>query len=131
MLRRKLPRNWVCDRAQTIEIRSAIEAVVTKSANDVAAAIAEEIGRDEKNFAEMMTRKAGKLRMSRTNSLTRLDCRINGKSPPPETWRFLERPSGSDSLAISTIFPRGRLLIRAIFSKPQPFAGQSQRNGWS
>jgi D-alanyl-D-alanine carboxypeptidase len=50
----------------TIEVEDAIKALVTKSANDVAAAIAENIGGDEDSFAEMMTRKARQLGMSRT-----------------------------------------------------------------
>ncbi|MGO9740504.1 MAG: serine hydrolase [Roseiarcus sp.] len=44
----------------------AIKAIVTRSANDVAVAIAETIGHDESTFAEMMTRKAHALGMSRT-----------------------------------------------------------------
>ena len=44
----------------------AIKAVVTRSANDIAVAIAEKIGGDEQTFAEMMTRKAHALGMSRT-----------------------------------------------------------------
>jgi D-alanyl-D-alanine carboxypeptidase len=51
----------------TIEVEDAIKAVVTKSANDIAAAIAEKIGGDENTFAEMMTRKAHALGMTRTH----------------------------------------------------------------
>ena len=51
----------------TIEVEDAIKAVVTKSANDIAAAIAEKIGGDEDTFAEMMTRKAHALGMTRTH----------------------------------------------------------------
>jgi D-alanyl-D-alanine carboxypeptidase len=51
----------------TIEVEDAIKAVVTKSANDIAVAIAEKIGGDEDTFAEMMTRKAHALGMTRTN----------------------------------------------------------------
>ena len=51
----------------TISVEDAIKAIVTRSANDVAAAIAEKIGGDESSFAEMMTRKAHALGMSRTN----------------------------------------------------------------
>ncbi len=51
----------------TIEVEDAIKAVVTKSANDIAAAIAEKIGGDEETFAEMMTRKAHALGMTRTH----------------------------------------------------------------
>jgi D-alanyl-D-alanine carboxypeptidase len=50
----------------TISVEDAIKAVVTRSANDVAVAIAEAIGRDEGTFAEMMTRKARALGMSST-----------------------------------------------------------------
>jgi len=51
----------------TIEVEDAIKAVVTKSANDIAAAIAEKIGGDEDTFAEMMTKKAHALGMTRTH----------------------------------------------------------------
>jgi D-alanyl-D-alanine carboxypeptidase len=51
---------------QTIAVEDAIKALVTKSANDVAVVIAEAIGGDEDSFAEMMTRKARALGMSRT-----------------------------------------------------------------
>jgi D-alanyl-D-alanine carboxypeptidase len=50
----------------TISVEDAIKAVVTRSANDVAVAIAEEIGHTEDNFADMMTRKARELGMSST-----------------------------------------------------------------
>lgn len=52
---------------QTIDVENAIKAVVTKSANDVAAAIAENIAGDEEAFAEMMTRKAHQLGMTQTH----------------------------------------------------------------
>ncbi len=50
----------------TISVEDAIKAVVTKSANDIAVAIAEQIGGSEANFAEMMTKKARSLGMART-----------------------------------------------------------------
>jgi len=50
----------------SIAVEDAIKAVVTRSANDVAVAIAEAVGHDESNFADMMTRKAHALGMSRT-----------------------------------------------------------------
>jgi D-alanyl-D-alanine carboxypeptidase len=49
-----------------ISVEDAIKAVVTRSANDVAVAIAEAIGGTESNFADMMTRKARALGMSNT-----------------------------------------------------------------
>ncbi len=54
------------DPGDTISVEDAIKAVVTRSANDIAVAIAEAIGHDESTFAEMMTRKAHALGMSMT-----------------------------------------------------------------
>jgi D-alanyl-D-alanine carboxypeptidase len=51
----------------SISAEDAIKALVTKSANDVAAAIADHIGGSEARFAEMMTARARSLGMSRTN----------------------------------------------------------------
>jgi D-alanyl-D-alanine carboxypeptidase len=51
---------------ETIEVEDAIKALVTKSANDVAATVAENIGGDESSFADMMTRKARSLGMRNT-----------------------------------------------------------------
>jgi len=50
----------------TISVDDAIKAIVTRSANDVAVTIAENIGGDEESFADMMTKKAHSLGMSRT-----------------------------------------------------------------
>jgi len=51
---------------QSISVEDAIKAIVTKSANDVAVVVAEAVGGSEDNFAELMTRKARALGMSRT-----------------------------------------------------------------
>jgi D-alanyl-D-alanine carboxypeptidase len=51
---------------QSLEVEDAIRGLVTKSANDAAVVIAEAIGGDEHEFAEMMTHKAHALGMSRT-----------------------------------------------------------------
>ncbi len=50
----------------TIAIEDAIKAIVTKSANDMAVAVAEAIGGSEADFAAMMTHKAHTIGMSRT-----------------------------------------------------------------
>jgi len=50
----------------SIQVEEAIYSLVTKSANDVAVAVAEHIGGSEENFARMMTRKARQIGMSRT-----------------------------------------------------------------
>jgi D-alanyl-D-alanine carboxypeptidase len=51
---------------ESISVEEAIKAVVTRSANDVAVAIAEKIGGTESNFCAMMTHKAHEIGMSRT-----------------------------------------------------------------
>src|SRR3990172_12463728 len=48
---------------ETIRVETAIRAIVTKSANDVAAIVAEALGGDESNFARLMTAKARALGM--------------------------------------------------------------------
>ena len=50
----------------SLTAEQAIYALVTKSANDVAAAVAEHLGGTESQFAVMMTRKARQLGMSKT-----------------------------------------------------------------
>ena len=50
----------------TITVRDAIAALVTESANDVAAAMAEHLAGSESNFARHMTRRAQQIGMSRT-----------------------------------------------------------------
>jgi D-alanyl-D-alanine carboxypeptidase len=50
----------------TISVEDAIKAIVTRSANDMAVAVAETVGGSEDNFAAMMTHKAHQIGMSRT-----------------------------------------------------------------
>jgi D-alanyl-D-alanine carboxypeptidase len=54
------------DPGETIAVEDAVKALVTKSANDVAVVVAENLGGSEEAFAEMMTRKARALGMNRT-----------------------------------------------------------------
>lgn len=51
---------------ETIKVRDAMLALVTKSANDVATVVAEGLGQTESNFARKMTAKARKLGMTKT-----------------------------------------------------------------
>jgi D-alanyl-D-alanine carboxypeptidase len=51
---------------ETIPVETAIRAIVTKSANDVAVIIAEALGGSEEEFAKMMTAKARALGMAHT-----------------------------------------------------------------
>ena len=50
----------------TISVEDAIKGIVTRSANDAAVVVAEAIAGDEEKFAQLMTRKARALGMSRT-----------------------------------------------------------------
>ena len=51
---------------QTISVEDAIKGIVTKSANDAAVAVAENLGGDEESFAKLMTEKAHALGMAHT-----------------------------------------------------------------
>src|SRR5712691_10879188 len=51
---------------QTIAVETAIRAIVTKSANDVAVIVAEALAGDEPSFAKLMTAKAHALGMKQT-----------------------------------------------------------------
>lgn len=52
---------------QSIGVEDAILAIITKSANDIAAAVAERLGGSESRFAWTMTERAHQLGMTRTN----------------------------------------------------------------
>jgi len=54
------------DPGDTITVENAILALVTKSANDVAMVVAENIGGSERKFAQRMTKRARELGMART-----------------------------------------------------------------
>ena len=54
------------DAGDTITVENAILALVTKSANDVAMVVAENIGGSERKFAQQMTKRARELGMART-----------------------------------------------------------------
>ena len=51
---------------ETITLADAIKALVTKSANDMAVAVAEKIAGDERTFAELMTKRARQIGMRAT-----------------------------------------------------------------
>jgi len=54
-------------KGQSIEVEAAAKALITRSANDVASALAEYLGGSEKKFAQMMTQTARRLGMKNTN----------------------------------------------------------------
>ena len=63
---RQAPSKLGVSAGDSISVEDAIKAIVTRSANDVAVVIAENIGGTESNFAQLMTRKARALGMSHT-----------------------------------------------------------------
>lgn len=83
---------------QTIPVSAAILALVTKSANDVAAAIAEHIGGSESAFAAMMTDKARALGMTATTFR-------NASGLPASGQRTTARDMARLAAALSRDFP--------------------------
>ena len=63
---RQAPSKLGLNAGDTIKVEDAIKALVTKSANDVAVTVAENLGGSEDEFANLMTRKAQSLGMKRT-----------------------------------------------------------------
>ncbi|WGR74582.1 MULTISPECIES: serine hydrolase [unclassified Bradyrhizobium] len=103
---------------QSIRVEDAIKGLVTRSANDAAVVIAEAIGGDEDDFAQMMTRKARALGMSRT-------VYRNASGLPNDEQVTTARDQATLGRAIQDRFPRYyRYFSTASFN----FRGQSIRN---
>ena len=66
MPRRQHPPSSTSTKGDEIALIDAIKALITKSANDVAVAVAEHIGGSEESFARLMTQKARQLGMAAT-----------------------------------------------------------------
>ena len=88
---------------QNISAEQAIYALVTKSANDVATAVAEKLGGSERAFAKRMTRKARALGMAVLPFAMPLACRTVSNEAPHATWPALPSPCGVIFLNISDI----------------------------
>ena len=84
---------------QTIAVEDAIKAVVTKSANDAAVAIAENLGGDEEGFAKLMTQKAHALGMSQTTY-------VNASGLPDDDQNTTAHDQALLGRAIQERFPR-------------------------
>jgi D-alanyl-D-alanine carboxypeptidase len=84
---------------QTIAVEDAIKAVVTKSANDAAVAIAENLAGDESEFAKLMTQKAHALGMSHTTY-------VNASGLPDDDQVTTARDQALLGRAIQERFPR-------------------------
>jgi len=84
---------------QTITVESAIFALVTKSANDVATTVAENISGSEREFAKRMTRKARALGMTRTTFR-------NASGLPHSKQRSTARDMAKLAVAMRRDFPQ-------------------------
>ena len=84
---------------QTIPVEDAIKGVVTRSANDAAVVIAENLGGSESEFARLMTQKAHALGMSRTTY-------VNASGLPDDDQLTTARDQALLGRAIQDRFPR-------------------------
>ena len=84
---------------QSVSVEQAIHALVTKSANDVATAVAEKLGGSERSFAKRMTRKARALGMSRTTFR-------NASGLPHSKQRSTARDMARLAIAMRRDFPQ-------------------------
>jgi D-alanyl-D-alanine carboxypeptidase len=79
--------NLNVDRGDRISVETAILALVVRSANDAATAIAEHLGGTETGFARLMTNKAQMLGMTRPPSAMPTACPIPSSGRRRATWR--------------------------------------------
>jgi D-alanyl-D-alanine carboxypeptidase len=84
---------------ETIAVENAIKAIITKSANDAAVVVAENLGGDESNFAKLMTQKARALGMTRTTY-------INASGLPDDDQITTARDQALLGRLIQKRFPR-------------------------
>jgi D-alanyl-D-alanine carboxypeptidase len=104
--------------SETIRVETAIRAIVTKSANDVAVIVAEALGGDESNFARLMTAKARALGMKSTT--------YRNASGLPESQQITTaRDQAILGRAIQDRFPT---YYRYFATRTFEFRGKSVRN---
>ena len=84
---------------QTISVEDAIKGIVTRSANDAAVVIAENLGGSEEAFARLMTQKAHALGMNRTTY-------VNASGLPDDDQITTARDQALLGRAIQDRFPR-------------------------
>jgi D-alanyl-D-alanine carboxypeptidase len=102
----------------SLTTEDAIKAIVTRSANDIAVAVAEKIGGDEENFAEMMTRKAHALGMAHTTY-------VNASGLPDDRQLTTARDLTILAQAVQERFPR---YFHYFSTHSFEFAGQTIGN---
>jgi D-alanyl-D-alanine carboxypeptidase len=103
---------------QTLAVEDAIKAVVTKSANDAAVAIAENLGGDEDEFGKMLTAKAHALGMSRTTY-------VNASGLPNDDQITTAHDQALLGRAIQERFPR---YYRYFSTEQFVYHGHAMRN---
>ena len=103
---------------ETIKVETAIRAIVTKSANDVAVIVGEAIGGDEPSFAKMMTAKARALGMRGTTY-------FNASGLPHDQQITTARDQALLGRAIFDRFPD---YYRYFSTRTFDFRGKSMRN---
>jgi D-alanyl-D-alanine carboxypeptidase len=103
---------------ETIKVETAIRAIVTKSANDVAVIVGEAIGGDEASFAKMMTAKARSIGMKNTTY-------YNASGLPHSEQYTTAR---DQALLGRAIFERFPTYYRYFSTRSFDFRGKAMRN---
>ena len=103
---------------ETIAVEDAIKAIVTKSANDAAVVVAENLGGDENRFAKLMTQKARALGMTHTTY-------INASGLPDDDQITTARDQALLGRLIQKRFPR---YYRYFSSESFVYHGETLRN---
>jgi D-alanyl-D-alanine carboxypeptidase len=103
---------------ETIKVETAIRAIVTKSANDVAVIVSEALGGDEASFAKMMTAKARALGMKGTTY-------YNASGLPNDQQYTTARDQAILGRAVHDRFPD---YYRYFATRTFDFRGKSMRN---
>jgi D-alanyl-D-alanine carboxypeptidase len=103
---------------QTITVEDAIKSIVTKSANDAAVAVAENLAGDEDNFAKLMTQKAHALGMAHTKY-------VNASGLPDDDQITTARDQALLGRAIQERFPR---YYKFFSTETFVYHGEAMRN---
>jgi len=103
---------------QTISVEDAIKGIVTKSANDAAVAVAENLGGDEDSFAKLMTQKAHALGMANT-------IYVNASGLPDDDQVTTARDQAVLGRVIQERFPR---YYRYFSTENFVYHGEAMRN---
>src|SRR4029077_10202049 len=103
---------------ETINVEDAIKGIVTKSANDAAVAVAENLGGDEESFTKLMTQKAHALGMAHT-------IYVNASGLPDDDQVTTARDQSILGRAIQERFPR---YYRYFSTESFVYHGEAMRN---